>query len=155
MRQVPKYALAYLLWAVSIALGALGALMIRQAISGMFGIALLNADPEQEFSLRMQSNAADRFGVIILGIVLLMLIVVAEHFYRTGVQQGRLLRYFSLFTAIELAVLLVSNTIILGQSLRAGLPAGGNVVVEVIILALLVLFVWLYRREKAKPISYA
>ncbi len=155
MRQVPKYALAYLLWAVSIALGALGALMIRQAISGMFGVALLNADPEHEFSLRMQSNAADRFGVVILGIVLLMLIVVAEHFYRTGVKQGRLTRYFSLFTAIELAVLLVSNTIILGQSLRAGLPAGGNVVVEVIILTLLVLFVWLYRREKAKPISYA
>ncbi len=154
MRQVPKYVLAYLLWVVSIALGALGALLIRQAISGMFGIALLNADPEQEFSLRMQSNAADRFGVIILGIVLLMLIVVAEHFYRTGVQQGRLLRYFSLFTAIELAVLLVSNTIILGQSLRAGLPAGGNVAVEVIILTLLVLFIWLYRREKAKPISY-
>ncbi len=154
MRQVPKYVLAYLLWVVSIALGALGALLIRQAISGMFGIALLNADPEHEFSLRMQSNAADRFGVIILGIVLLMLIVVAEHFYRTGVQQGRLLRYFSLFTAIELAVLLVSNTIILGQSLRAGLPAGGNVAVEVIILTLLVLFIWLYRREKAKPISY-
>jgi len=154
MRQVPKYVLAYLLWVVSIALGALGALMIRQAVSGMFGIALLNAVPEQEFSLRMQSNAADRFGVVILGIVLLMLIVVAEHYYRTGVQQGRLLRYFSLFTAIELAVLLVANTLILSQSLRAGLPAGGNVAVELAILTLLVLFVWLYRREKAKPVSY-
>jgi hypothetical protein len=152
MRQVPKYILAYVLWVVSIALGAIVALIIRQAISGMFGIALLNAAPEAEFSLRMQSNAADRFGVVLLGVVLLVLIVTAEHLYRTGVPQGRLLRNFSLMTVIELGVLLLFNTLLVSQSLRAGLSVGPNVLVEVIILALLALFVWLYRRQKTRPL---
>jgi predicted lysophospholipase L1 biosynthesis ABC-type transport system permease subunit len=152
MRQVPKYILAYLLWAVSIALGFVVALIIRQAISGMFGIALLTAAPDQAFDLRMQSNAVDRFGVILLGIGLLVLIVAAEHLYRTGVHQGRLARHFFLITAIELVLLLLANTILLGQSLRAGIPVGGNALVEVLILALVVLFIWLYRRQKTRPL---
>lgn len=152
MRQVPKYILAYLLWVISIALGFVVALIIRQAISGMFGVALLNAAPEQEFSLRMQSNAADRFGVVILGVVLLVLIVAAEHLYRTGVPRRRLALYFFQITVIELAVLLVFNTILLSQSLRAGLPVGSNVLIEAIILVLLALFVWLYRRQKTRPL---
>ena len=152
MRQVSKYLLAYVLWAVSIAVGVIAALIIRQAISGMFGIALLSAAPEQLFTLKMQSNAADRFGVVILGLVLLILIVTAEHLYRTGVPKGKLVRNFSLITVIELAVLLVFHTMLLSQSVRAGLPVGINVAVEGLILALLVLFFWLYRRSKPKSL---
>ena len=152
MREAPKYILAYLLWAVSIALGLVAALMVRQAVSGMFGMALLNAAPDREFSLRMQGNAVDRFGVVILGVVLMILIIAAEHLYRTGVQKRKLTRYFFQITAIELAVMLVANTLLLSQSLQAGLPASGNLTVEVILLVLLALSVWLYRRQKTRPL---
>lgn len=154
MRQVPKYALAYLLWAVSIALGLYVINTVRQAIIGLLDLSRQGAADVDQFSRLMQRNAIDRFGVVILGLVLLIVIIIAEHLYRTGVARGTLARSFFLITAIELGVLFVFDVVFFIAGLNAGILTVATGWVQLIELALLALFIWLYRREKAKPVSY-
>lgn len=154
MRQVPKYALAYLLWAVSIALGLYVINTVRQTIIGLLDLSRQGAAEVDQFSRLMQRNAVDRFGVVIMGLVLLMLIITAEHLYRTGVARGTLARSFFLITAIELGVLFVFDVMFFIVALSAGILTVAAGWVQLVELALLVLLIWLYRREKAKPVSY-
>jgi hypothetical protein len=154
MRQVPKYALAYLLWAVSIALGFYVINTVRQTIIGLLDLSRQGAGDVDQFSRLMQRNAVDRFGVVILGLVLLVVIIAAEHLYRTGVARGTLARSFFLITAIQLGIVFVFDGMFLIAALGAGILTAAAGLVQLVELALLALFIWLYRREKAKPVSY-
>lgn len=154
MRQVPKYALAYLLWAVTIALGFYVINAVRQTIIGLLDLSRQGAGNVDQFSRLMQRNAIDRFGVVILGLVLLIVIITAEHLYRTGVARGTLARSFFLITAIELGVLFVFDVLFFIAGLFAGILTAAAGLIQLVELALLALFIWLYRREKAKPVSY-
>ncbi len=154
MRQVPKYALAYLLWAVTIALGFYVINTVRQTVIGLMDLSRQGAADVDQFSRLMQRNAVDRFGVVIMGLVLLIVIITAEHLYRTGVARGTLARSFFLITAIELGVLFVFDLIFYIAALSAGILTLAAGWIQLVEFALLVLFIWLYRREKAKPVSY-
>jgi hypothetical protein len=152
MRQVPRYILAYLLWAVSIALGLLTANTVRSALLQVLDVIRSRAGELNQFSMLMQRNAIDRFGVVCMGVVLLGLIVGAEHLYRTGAQKGQLWRNFFLVTAILLAIWFVFDTVAFAVASSAGLLPVGRGLVNLLELALVVLFVWLYTRQKARPL---
>ncbi|OQA43996.1 MAG: hypothetical protein BWY52_01720 [Chloroflexi bacterium ADurb.Bin325] len=151
MRQVSKLVLAYLLWAVTIALGLYVVNVIRQTLVGLLDLSRQGVAAVDEFNRLMQRNAIDRFGVVILGIVLLVLIIIAEELYRTGAARGTLARNFFLITAIELGALFVFETWLYAAMLRAGLLSAAAGWAQLAELALLALVIWLYRREKAKP----
>lgn len=91
-----RYLLAYLLWAITIALSLLCAMLGRTAYQYLFILAGWN-----RYSIR----AFDNFALLAFGLVLVGVVVVAEHYYRTGVEVKRLFFRFSAFTLIETLIL--------------------------------------------------
>jgi hypothetical protein len=53
----------------------------------------------------------DRFAILALGVLSVVVVVGIEHFYRTGMEEGVLWRRVVLVTAIEFGVLFASLTV--------------------------------------------
>lgn len=71
----------YALW---LGLSALGVVLIFQARTTLFGVALqLRLNP-------WQVRAADQFGTVTIGLVWLVAIIILEHYLRQGVLKNRL-----------------------------------------------------------------
>jgi len=78
---LPLYLACYALW---LALVALGGVLIWEARSAMFALAVwLHLNP-------WQVRAIDQFGVVTLGLVWLVAILLLEDYLRKGVIKGRL-----------------------------------------------------------------
>lgn len=116
VRKVSEYLLGWGLWAVTCALGVFIAFWaVRGAINAIAEALTMNAalmgTATEQFQAPYVRNAVDRFGALILGILSVLMIVVVEHYYRTGVEAGQLWRRFARATAVEFAVLFVALTI--------------------------------------------
>jgi hypothetical protein len=95
MRQALAYALCYLMWAVSAALGVLAMIFSRGLLVSVFALTPAN---------RWILSAVDKFGLILLGLAWLVFVIAVESYYRNGVDGGDLARRFGLVTAVELSV---------------------------------------------------
>lgn len=83
------YVYAYALWFLSIGLGLLAAMILRETI-----IFALIAQDAHRYTVHMGTQAS----TILLSLILLILIVVLENRYRTGLKRaGRTRRYFFRF----------------------------------------------------------
>lgn len=102
MKRALVYGLAYLLWAVTALLGALNVAVIRDT----YQKALLLTSWH-----RYTLNAIDKFATVFLALALIALLIFWEHYYRTGVQQGRLLRHFCLMMTIEFGLLFLAHAV--------------------------------------------
>jgi|GEM_PF-2614674 len=99
-KNITAYALSYGLWILSIGLGLLAAMIVRETVI----FALI-------------SSEANRYGIhlgtqvitILLGIVLLITIVVLENRYREGLAKRRTFGYFLRFLGIVLLVMAVTH----------------------------------------------
>lgn len=111
-RRYSTYALAYLLWAITIVLGGLALLQARDAYLSVVVISTYNRvkdNPTALFNASLQTRTMDQWSYLLLGLLLVVLIVFAEYFYRTGVQPGSLrLRFFQV-TTVEFGVLFAAN----------------------------------------------
>ncbi len=136
------YILAYLLWLISCALAVLVAVTIRSTYHILIAF---------DFSQRYAARAIDDFAILILGIGILFVIVLAEHYYRTGVQTGRLFIRFCLFTLSELGLLALLHLIQFGiarayqQFNTTTLLLGGGELLGTLV------FGWLYRNLRSRP----
>ena len=112
IRRFSTYALAYLLWAISIILGGLALLQARDAYLSVVVMSTFNRFKENAADLfysSLQTRTLDQWSYLFLGLLLVILIVAVENIYRTGVQPGRLrLRFFQV-TTIEFGILFAAN----------------------------------------------
>ncbi len=136
MRRVLVYGLAYLLWAVTTALGILDAVVIRNT----YQLALAMTSWH-----RYTLNAVDKVATVLLALVLVIMLIFWEYYYRTGVQRSKLLERFCLVTAVESGFLFLSHVI--GFILQ---KPRGQVGIAPLLLSLeffgIVVFAWLFTR---------
>jgi hypothetical protein len=159
MAQSPRvlnYVLAYLLWAASLLLGVFSLYSVREAYLLALVFSAYNRrgiSAGEILDQALQARAADIWSIFILGLLMVVLVVYLEHFYRTAVPAGSLGVRFALVSAIELGVLLLANAVyfLIEGQIR---PVFGKVLYVLTFEALLVaLFVWLwiYFRRKMSP----
>lgn len=131
-----RYALAYLLWAISVTAAVVILLVTRSSVMIALGVTQWD---------RYLEHALNQFGFLFLAIFGLAVIVFTEHFYRTGVEKNRLFARFLRISLLELIFLMVMHLIRLMGEIILGFftPATLAVVVGEGILVL-GLF-WLYR----------
>lgn len=97
-----RYVLAYLFWAISVAIAI--AILLASRSSVMVVLGLTSWD-------RYFEHAINQFGFLFLAIFGLAVIVFTEHFYRTGVEKNRLFARFFLITFLELLSLAVVHLV--------------------------------------------
>ncbi len=155
MRLYARYALAYVLWAVSIVLGAGVGLLARDAVMNALAIGSsmgrAQPNPSQAFYSGLQIRAGDTWSYLLLGIALVLLVVFVEHWYQTGVPLRRLLPRFLLVTAAELAVLFAAHGLYFVLARSAGLIPWSSASVPIFELAATALFVGLYAWRSRQP----
>lgn len=138
MNTVGRYALAYLFWAISVALAFVALLLWRS--SAMIALGVTQWD-------RYLEHALNQFGFLILAIVGLTIIVFAEHFYRTGVERLHLLRRFLLLTGIEVLIIALAHLVQWVGGLMLDIPGTPIFFVAEALLAAACFY--LYRRARA------
>ena len=152
VQKTSRYVLAYLLWAISVAVAVTALLSARTSLIIAFGVTQWD---------RYVEHAINQFGFLFLAIFGLAIIVFTEHFYRTGVEKGRLFMRFFLVSFWEVLLLtllhvaawvgLAQTAALLGEQID--LSSSAELVVgEVVVCAILY---WLYRRARrvyVKPV---
>jgi hypothetical protein len=109
-----KYLVAYLLWFIAMALGVLFLLIGRNSI---LTILALTTDPTS-FDALQWARLIDRAFVFIVGVAWVILMVVAEHYFRTGVQIGILWKRAARLIGILISMIFVADFInAMGQGL--------------------------------------
>jgi hypothetical protein len=101
-QELAQYMLAYFLWAVAIALAVLAAMVARETY-----LLLVALNPIHRYT----AHAINNFLVLLLGLLVLGLIVFAEHYYRTAVPQGRLAARFARLTMVLVGVIATLHTV--------------------------------------------
>lgn len=90
LRSAGRTLVVYLMWFGLAALAVLVMMQAREAITSLFRLFTLN---------RWIIGAIDRFGIFILGLVVLIVILVEENYLREGAAEGKLLRRFGTLLA--------------------------------------------------------
>lgn len=145
-----KYALAYLMWAVSTGLGIFALYLLREVV--MLAMVVSNSaapDQSEAFYQSLRIRAASNWTLFLLGIFLLVLLVGFENLYRTRAGSGGLTRIFTLITGVELAILAFAHILmaLLEQTFR---PFSWLSIVIPLVEALLAgLFLWLWNRKRS------
>ena len=152
VQKTSRYVLAYLLWAISVAVAVTALLSARTSLIIAFGVTQWD---------RYVEHAINQFGFLFLAIFGLAIIVFTEHFYRTGVEKGRLFMRFFLVSFWELLLLtlvhlaawigLAQTATLLGEQID--LPSSIELVVGEAVVC--VILYWLYRRARqayVKPV---
>lgn len=152
VQKTSRYVLAYLLWAISVAVAVTALLSSRTSLIIAFGVTQWD---------RYVEHAINQFGFLFLAIFGLAIIVFTEHFYRTGVEKGRLFMRFFLVSFWELFILtlvhlaawigLAQTATLLGEQID--LSSYTQLVVGEAVVC--VILYWLYRRARqvyVKPV---
>lgn len=150
IRKASEYILAYALWVMSSALGVfIGFWAVRSAGSAIVELLTLGqtmGTPEQRFQVAFTRNAYDRFGVVALGVLGVVMVVIIEHYYRTGVDQNMLPRRVVLVTLIEVGVLFVALAIQVALAGVMGLFTIWSILMPLGVLALAAALSWALTR---------
>jgi len=152
MKNLLRYVFAYGLWLISIVSAAYIGLIVRDVVSSAFVVNATDTvkNPADQFYVSLQLRAMEPWWYIVYGILIIILIPVIEHVYRTAVNERLVLARFFLISAIEVGVLALSQ---LGQ-LGINLKLGGAVwpglllpLVEIVATGTLIgLYIWIKRR---------
>lgn len=149
-RRISQYVLAWVLWIVSSALGVAilfwAVLDAIRSIAEALTMGALQGTSAEQFQRPYTLNAVDRFGVLGVGLLSVLVVVFVEHYYRTGSEQRQLLRRFVLVTAIETGVLFVALTIQTAFLGTLGLFTIWSVLVPLVTLAVTVALSWVWTR---------
>jgi hypothetical protein len=151
MPRVWRYVLAYTLWVVSIAMALLTANTIRTSLVRLLDIGRAGVAEVDEWQRLMARDAADRFSIVVLAVLLMVFILVTEHLYRTGVRDGRLWRHFVLVTAILVGIWFACDALVFVSASAAGFAPFSGIFIPLLELAVLVALSWLYSRLKRRP----
>jgi hypothetical protein len=155
-RRVSGYIVAWILWALSSAVGVLILFWpVRDAIRAIAEAltmgARLHGTSAEQFQVPYTLNAVDRVGVVVVGLLSVVLVVGVEHYYREGAEQRQLLRRFVKVTAIESGVLFVAYAIQSVYLSVLGLFTIWSVVVPAGVLVVTVVLSWVLTRMSNSP----
>jgi hypothetical protein len=112
LRRYSTYGLAYVLWFASLILGGLVLFQSRDAYLSVVVMSTYDRTKNNATDLfysSLQTRSLDQWSYLFLGVLLVVLIVLFEFYYRTGVSSGRLRIRFFQVTALEFAVLFIAN----------------------------------------------
>jgi hypothetical protein len=149
MRRVSEHILAWVLWAITCAIGFFVAYMTHTALVTTVRFVATTAagnDPHLIFQAKFTGDTVYQFGLIIAAILLLILLVATEPYYRSGVDKGELLRRFVLLTTIELGILFVALALQVIITGILGLFTISGLLIALGVLALTVLGSWAVTR---------
>ncbi len=149
MKDASRYVLAYLLWAVSIVLSAFIGLVARDVLFNGLVVSMAgNAGQSKsaDFYLGLQLRGVEPWSYVILGIAVVIVVVVLEHYYLEGARKKLILPRFLKVTGIEIAVLAVVHMIRFSIGVVLGNTSWMLIMTVVIELAVFGLLVWLYQR---------
>jgi hypothetical protein len=149
MRRTSAYILAWLLWAITIIIGAFVTYMIYDAIPKAVRVVISAAagnDPHLMFQAKYTGDAVDRLVLIVLALVLIVWLVFVEAYYRAGVDRGELARRFAMLATIEFGTLFVALAIQVIVSSILGLFTFSGLSITLGALALTVLGSWVVMR---------
>ena len=102
----------YLLWGASGALCVVDWLVSRAAVTAVAS-AIAESIPkevqiERQWFLRWPVAALDKFALVILGIVAMLVVMALDYVYRDGLIKGTIKKRFLTVTAIQVGILLLS-----------------------------------------------
>lgn len=151
MRRTSEYVVGYLLFAFNTVVAALVGWFGSRFV--MAGLAILTAartagNERETFYAQFSLRATDVWSYMIIGILLIMVYVFLEWWYRTGVQKGRLWTRFFIVTAIECGVMFVLHMFYAIPALTIGLATLRDFYLPIGELLAAGVFVWLYQRQK-------
>ncbi len=153
MKTVSRYALAYLLWALTIVAMVVVALLARDALMNsltMSSVSDIEPGALGALDTSLRLRAVGTWSYPIIGVILVVLVVFLEHYYRTAASTALLLARFVKAAALTLIVLFVGHLVLFLTSRSAGvmdwagawLPA-----LELVVVGLLFgIYAWLRRR---------
>lgn len=146
------YARAYVLWVVSVAASAVVGHLVQHALVqtatvAAFGVA---GDPHAAYYAGLRIRAGDAWSYMLIGLLLVVVLVFLEHWYRTGVPSGRLLSRFVLATTVQLGVLSLAHGAYFVLARLAGVMPWHGVYVPALELAATTLCACLYRQRTGR-----
>jgi len=158
MKTVSRYALAYLLWALTIVAMVVVALLARDALMNaltMASTASLTPDAPDAFDVSVRLRAVGTWSYPIIGIPLVVLVVFLEHHYRTAASTTLLLARFVKVAALTLIVLFLGHLVLFLTSRSAGVMDWAGALLpalELVVVGLLFgIYAWLHRRPVSPP----
>ena len=142
---IARYGLAYLFWAISVALAFVALLVWRST-----AFIILGMTPWDRYA----EHALNQFGFLFLAIVILGVIIFAENYFRTGIERNRLLPRFFLIALIEVAAIWIAHVIQWIGGMVLGFPESlVSPVILILELAAVILFFVLRRRFTKRTIT--
>ncbi len=152
-RRISQYILAWVLWILSSLMGVLVLFWaVRDAINALaeaLTMGALSGTASEQFQRPYTLNAVDRFGVVAVGLVSVLVVVFVEHYYRTGSEERQLLRRFVLVTAIEVGVLFVALAIQSAFMAALVLFTIWSVLVPLVVLGVTVALSWVWTQIRS------
>lgn len=111
---IGHYALAYLFWLITLAISLIVCVVILDTTAFTMTIAEVHRYPTQ---------LVRQFLVIILGLIVLILLIWNEHYYRTGAERHRLLERFARIVGYLFVIMGLAHSIqIIAFSTVRGTP---------------------------------
>jgi hypothetical protein len=151
MRRTSEYIVGYVLFAFNTVVAALvGWFGSRFVVAGLSILtAARTAGNEREtFYAQFSLRATDVWSYLVIGVLLIIVYVFLEWWYRTGVQTGRLWVRFYSVTAIECGVMFVLNMLYIIPALIVGVARLSDFYPLIGELLAAAVFIWLYHRQK-------
>jgi hypothetical protein len=131
---IGRYGLAYLFWAITVALAFVALLVWRSTAFIILGMTPWD---------RYIEHALNQFGFLLLAIIGLSVIIFAEYYYRTG--KNNVWRRFLLLSSIEVLVIALAHGVQWIGGIVLDIPI--SPLFFVIELGLGILLIVLYRRS--------
>ncbi len=136
MRSWPGYALAYLMWIVTLFLGVWIFLIGRN----LFLVILVQVS-SNTYQSTVQARFGERIFSIVLGLIWLVMMIGSEEYYRTGVLKKRLHERWSAVVGTELLVIfLIDFSLLLLQGVSNGAWLRGIILFAELAAGLLLLW---------------
>jgi hypothetical protein len=131
----PSYILAYLMWAVVLALGIWFLVISRSGLLGAFATFYVG-DP---VSRAWRGRLYDKAYIIAVGLLWIVLMVVTDAYFREGVQRRELLKRFARVTGLEILLIFAADLFLFwlqggGGTWLRWLILGGEMVAGLLLL---------------------
>ena len=155
-RRISSYLLAWGLWVLSSASGVLimfwGVYDAIRSVTEILTMGkLVQGSSAEQFQVPYTRNAVERFAVLTLGILSVLLVVGIEHFYRTSVGPRQIWQRFVGVTAVQLGVLFIALTTQSVVFAILGLITIWSVLVPIAVLVAVAALIWLLNRLSRRP----
>jgi len=114
------YVMAYLLWFVTLCLGAWFVFISRNTFETFLGGYYIKE--KGQFLLSQQARFLDIVFPVVLWLLWLVMMIVTEEYYRKGAQKGNVLKRFAKVAGVLLVLIFIAD---LCQNLMLGLTVVG------------------------------